>query len=86
MEVPDIAARADPIQLQHELNALADKHLRSHPVPVQEQLWLRRFLDDMHPSERAVAAGEKLRKCLPTRLFERRGRKVYPRKSNRSLA
>jgi hypothetical protein len=55
MEVPDRSAWADPIHLQHELNALADEHLRSHPVPVQEHFWLRRFLDDMRPSERAVA-------------------------------
>jgi hypothetical protein len=55
MEVPDTSARADPGALQQELDALADEHLRSHPAPVQALFWLRRFLGDVPPGERAAA-------------------------------
>jgi hypothetical protein len=55
MDIPDSGAADDPAHRQHEFQALADEHLRTHPAPVQARFWLRRFLDDVRPSERAVA-------------------------------
>ena len=36
--------------------ALMDEHLRTHPEPLRARLWLRRFLEDLLPRERAEAA------------------------------
>lgn len=55
MELPDGSGRTDPVQLQQEFEAIAEKHLRTHPRPVQARFWLRRFLDDLRPGERALA-------------------------------
>ena len=36
--------------------ALMEEHLRTHPEPLRARLWLRRFLEDLLPRERAEAA------------------------------
>jgi hypothetical protein len=43
------------VDLEQEFNTLAEQHLRSHPEPEQARFWLRRFLEDVRPGERAVA-------------------------------
>lgn len=55
MDVPETAGPDDVVHLREQFDALADEHLRSHPEAVQALFWLRRFLDDVRPSERAVA-------------------------------
>jgi hypothetical protein len=45
----------DMTRLQHEVHDAAEAHLHSHPAPEQARFWLRRFLDDVQPSERAIA-------------------------------
>jgi hypothetical protein len=54
----------DQARLQRELELLAETHLRTHPAPVQARFWLRRFLDDIPPSERPAAVGEIYRELL----------------------
>jgi hypothetical protein len=41
--------------LQEELTAATEEHMRSHPEPVQARFWVRRFLEDIPPGERAFA-------------------------------
>ena len=55
VELPDTSASGDPTRLGQEFEAAAEEHLRTHPKPVLARFWLRRFLDDMRPSERALA-------------------------------
>jgi hypothetical protein len=45
----------DIVDLEQEFNTLAQQHLRAHPEAEQERFWLRRFLEDVRPGERAVA-------------------------------
>jgi hypothetical protein len=45
----------DIADLEREFNVVAEQHLRSHPAPEQARFWLRRFLEDVRPGERAVA-------------------------------
>ena len=55
MDLSGNPGRAELADLEEEFNAVAEEHLRTHPGPVQARFWLRRFLDDVRPSERAVA-------------------------------
>ena len=55
MEMPDRSDGLDPAHLRHEFEAVAEEHLRTHPQPVHARFWLRRFLDDISPGERALA-------------------------------
>jgi hypothetical protein len=55
MELPDDAESADSVALQQEFDNLTQEHLRSHPGPELARFWLRRFLDDVRPADRALA-------------------------------
>jgi hypothetical protein len=52
------AGTLDKEQLQHAFEQAAQAHLRTHPAVVQARFWLRRFLDDVAPAERAAAVRE----------------------------
>lgn len=55
MELPDTSGGVDPMQLEQEFETAAEEHLRTHPKPVLARFWLRRFLNDVCPDERALA-------------------------------
>ena len=55
LEVPDGSPIADEPLLSQQCEAIAEEHLRSHPVPVQARFWLRQFLEDIQSGERAAA-------------------------------
>ncbi len=55
IEIPSDPGEADITALTREFNALAEEHLRTHPKAVLARFWLRRFLDDIPPTDRAVA-------------------------------
>jgi hypothetical protein len=55
MDLSGNPGRAELADLEEEFNAVAEEHLRTHPQPVQARFWLRRFLDDIRPGERALA-------------------------------
>jgi hypothetical protein len=44
----------DVVDLELEFNVVAEQHLRSHPEP-EQRFWLRRFVEDVRPGERAIA-------------------------------
>ena len=58
MELPDSSGSVDALQLQHDFEALAEEHVRTHPHAVQVRFWLRRFLEDVPPGDRALAVKE----------------------------
>ncbi len=45
----------DEGRLQGEFEAAAEEHLRSHPQPVLARFWVRRYLEDIPPKDRALA-------------------------------
>jgi hypothetical protein len=54
----DLPAGADGLPqalLEQEAVVAAEAHLRTHPAPEAARFWLRRFLEDIRPSERAEA-------------------------------
>jgi hypothetical protein len=54
MDLSNSVDRLDVLGVQQGLGAVMAEHLRSHPEPVQARFWLRRFLDDVRPTDRAV--------------------------------
>jgi hypothetical protein len=42
-------------RVEREVREAVEAHLRSHPAAEQARFWLRCFLDEVHPSERAIA-------------------------------
>jgi hypothetical protein len=55
MDLPDGSDGDDPELLRCEFAQVAEDHLRSHPAPVRARFWLRRYLDELVPADRAMA-------------------------------